>query len=351
MRGMTRGASILDQTTTTTTTTATGWLDPGTPFGRGWAPLAVLASDDLDETRERIARIYKPHELSVIGVRQRVRARMHHRALGPAVSLNRLAHGAAVCIDPDRLDGFCLVQMPLTGEATVWHPTEALRCSAGQASVISPQEAVRMQWSADCDQFMLRIDRQRLLHVAAAISGCEPSAVLRLAPQIDLRLGDGAAWWQLMHYLTALLHPGAPTPTSGLHNALLEDHVLAMLLRAAWLPPAVRRTAPPRLRQLDDFIEAHLDQPITVADLARAVNSSVRLVQQLFARERGTTPLAHIRRLRLERVRHDLLHPGADTRVGQTAARWGFEHPGRFAAAYHQTYGESPSATLARSQG
>ena len=74
------------------------------------------------------------------------------------------------------------------------------------------------------------------------------------------------------------------------------------------------------------------------------------LVQQLFARERGTTPMAHIRRLRLERVRHDLLHPAADTRVLQTAARWGFEHPGRFAAAYQQAYGESPSATLARSQ-
>ena len=48
--------------------------------------------------------------------------------------------------------------------------------------------------------------------------------------------------------------------------------------------------------------------------------------------------------------RHDLLHPGPDTRVLQTAEHWGFEHPGRFAAAYQQAYGESPSATLARSR-
>lgn len=331
------------------------WLDRHAPSGPAWAPLSVLDSDDLDETRDQIARIYKPHELAVVGARQRVRARMHHRALGPAVSINRLAHGAAVRIDPDRLDGFCLVQMPLTGEATVWHPKEALRCSAGQASVIAPQEAVRMHWSADCDQFMLRIDRQRLLHVAAAIRGGEPAATLRLQPQFDLRAGSGAQWWQLMHYLAALLQPGTAPPAAGLNTALLEDHVLAMLLQAVWAP-AAEQTAPaharpPRLRQLDEFIEAHLDQPLSTADLARAVHSSVRLVQQLFARERGTTPLAHIRRLRLERVRHDLLHPRADTRVLQTAARWGFEHPGRFACAYQQAFGESPSATLARSQG
>lgn len=333
---------------------ATAWLERGAPTGAAWSALSVLASDDLDETREQIARIYKPHDLSVIGSRQRLRARMHHRALGPSVSLNRLAHGAAVRIDPDRLDDFFLVQMPLAGEATVWHQDARHRCAKGEATVISPQDAVRMEWSGDCDQFMLRVDRRRLEHVAAAIGGSEPAATLRLAPRLDLRQGSGAHWWQLMHYLAALLQPGGEHPASGLHTAMLEDHVLAMLLRVAW-PPATVSRAPaaatvPRLRKLEDFIEAHLDQPLTLADLAHVGNSSVRLVQQLFARERGTTPMAHIRRLRLERVRHDLLHPGPDTRVMQAAARWGFEHPGRFAAAYQQAFGESPSATLARSR-
>lgn len=331
---------------------APSWLDRDAPSGEAWAALSVLASDDLDETRDQIARIYKPHDLAVIGGRQRVRARMHHRALGPSVSLNRLAHGAAVRIDPDRLDDFFLVQMPLAGEAAVWHQDARHLCAEGEATVISPQDAVRMEWSGNCDQFMLRIDRQRLLHVAAALSGSEAATSLRLAPRLDLRRGSGAHWWQLMQYLAGLLQPGGEHPSSGLHIAMLEDHVLAMLLRMAWAPATVSRApacaSVPRLRQLEDHIEAHLDQPLTVADLARAVNSSVRLVQQLFARERGTTPMAHIRRLRLERVRHDLLHPGPDTRVLQTAARWGFDHPGRFAAAYQQAYGESPSATLAR---
>lgn len=327
------------------------WLNRVAPEGAAWAPLSVLASDDLEETREQIARIYKPHELSVIGQRQRLKARMHHRALGSAVSLNRLAHGAAVHIDPGRLGDFFLVQMPLAGDATVWHQNAQHRCTVGQATVISSQDAVRMAWSDNCDQFMLRIDGRRLHHVAAALVGSVP-AELRLTPVLDLRQGAGSLWWQLMHYLASVAQPGIEQPPSCLHTATLEDHALAMLLRLSWAPAMENhvRPAPPRLRLLDDFIEANLDRPLTVADLARAANSSVRLVQQLFSQERATTPMAHIRRMRLERVRHELLHPTADTRVTQTAARWGLEHPGRFAAAYQQAYGEHPSATLARRQ-
>jgi AraC-like DNA-binding protein len=32
--------------------------------------------------------------------------------------------------------------------------------------------------------------------------------------------------------------------------------------------------------------------------------------------------------------------------VAEVAARWGFSHLGRFAAAYRKRYGESPSHTL-----
>jgi hypothetical protein len=82
--------------------------------------------------------------------------------------------------------------------------------------------------------------------VAAALTGSEAAATLRLAPQLDLRQGSGAHWWQLMHYLAALLQPGGEHPSSGLHTAMLEDHVLAMLLRVAWAPATVSRAHRPR---------------------------------------------------------------------------------------------------------
>jgi transcriptional regulator GlxA family with amidase domain len=57
--------------------------------------------------------------------------------------------------------------------------------------------------------------------------------------------------------------------------------------------------------------------------------------------------MAHLRRVRLERVHADLLAADPDrTTVGAVAARWGFADPGRFARQYREVYGRAPSATL-----
>ena len=64
-------------------------------------------------------------------------------------------------------------------------------------------------------------------------------------------------------------------------------------------------------------------------------------------RSLGTTPMAYLRRLRLEKTRHELstAEPGAVS-VTNVATRRGFVHLGRFAAAYSRAFGETPSETL-----
>jgi AraC-like DNA-binding protein len=88
-------------------------------------------------------------------------------------------------------------------------------------------------------------------------------------------------------------------------------------------------------------------RPWTVGDLASAVFTSVRSLQEGFRRSLDTTPTAYLRRLRLERAREDLLAVGPErVRVTEVAARWGFLHVSRFAAAYADRFGELPSETL-----
>lgn len=60
----------------------------------------------------------RSHRLSVTGEHERLRARMHHAALGE-VALSRLSYGASVQIDPDPLDAFFLIQMLLAGGAQI----------------------------------------------------------------------------------------------------------------------------------------------------------------------------------------------------------------------------------------
>jgi len=101
----------------------------------------VLASADLDHTRTAVGRCMKPHGLSVRGRGQALRARMHHLAMG-RVSLSRLHYGAPVQIEPDRLEGFYLVQMPLAGTADGRCGGQHIQSTPELASVLSPQQPV-----------------------------------------------------------------------------------------------------------------------------------------------------------------------------------------------------------------
>ncbi|MGJ5748669.1 AraC-like DNA-binding protein [Streptomyces puniciscabiei] len=105
---------------------------------------------------------------------------------------------------------------------------------------------------------------------------------------------------------------------------------------------------PAMLRRALAYIDDNADQPITVADIAAAAHVTVRALQYAFRRHLDTTPLAHLRRVRLAHAHQDLAAATPDNGESVTAiaARWGFHHPGRFAALYRDTYQRTPHTTL-----
>jgi AraC-like DNA-binding protein len=130
---------------------------------------------------------------------------------------------------------------------------------------------------------------------------------------------------------------------------LLASSVLAAFPNTALTEPDGSEARPATIRRALAYMESNLDQAIGVADIATSADVTVRALQAAFQRHLGTTPLAHLRRLRLAEVRGELLaaDPSETTVVG-VAARWGFHHHGRMTAAYRELYGELPSTTLAR---
>ncbi|MDG4780988.1 helix-turn-helix transcriptional regulator [Micromonospora sp. WMMD961] len=101
------------------------------------------------------------------------------------------------------------------------------------------------------------------------------------------------------------------------------------------------------LRRAITFLEGHADQDISAADIAVASRVSLRAVQLAFRRHLGTTPMAYLRRIRLDRAHHDLVRadPRQET-VSAIASRWGFASHSRFTARYHASYGVPPRETL-----
>ena len=102
------------------------------------------------------------------------------------------------------------------------------------------------------------------------------------------------------------------------------------------------------VRRAVAFLEANPDLDLGIVEIAQATHVSIRTLQAAFRRHLDTTPMAYLRRVRLDRVRADLraAEPGTGVTVTQVATRWGFGDPGRFSAYYRRAYGESPRATL-----
>lgn len=109
----------------------------------------------------------------------------------------------------------------------------------------------------------------------------------------------------------------------------------------------VARSGPVVLRAAQ-YIEDNAHRDITLADIAGSVRLTPRAVQYAFRRHLDTTPMAHLRQVRLAQAHADLrtAGPGSGATVAAIAARWGFTNPGRFAALYRRTYGTSPRSTL-----
>jgi AraC family ethanolamine operon transcriptional activator len=98
-----------------------------------------------------------------------------------------------------------------------------------------------------------------------------------------------------------------------------------------------------------DFLHAHPDEPIYIADLCVAAMVSERCLRGAFQEFYSMSPIRYLRLRRLNQVHRTLRD--ADplrTTVTRAAMRYGFWELGRFAVDYKTLFGETPSDTLKR---
>jgi transcriptional regulator GlxA family with amidase domain len=105
-----------------------------------------------------------------------------------------------------------------------------------------------------------------------------------------------------------------------------------------------------QVQRVEEWIEAHFADPVTVDDLAEVAGIGVRSLQTAYRRLRGCTPMEALARRRLEAARDALRAASPPTTVTNVAADCGFFHFGRFAFHYRRAFGETPSTTLARAR-
>jgi transcriptional regulator GlxA family with amidase domain len=102
-------------------------------------------------------------------------------------------------------------------------------------------------------------------------------------------------------------------------------------------------TALPRsARRAYEFIQANLGNPITLAEMAGAARCSPRQLQLVFRQCFNTTPIAMLRRLRLEGAAATL-SKGDYLSVTEVALAFGYSNLGRFASDFRRQFACRPS--------
>ena len=101
-----------------------------------------------------------------------------------------------------------------------------------------------------------------------------------------------------------------------------------------------------RLVRVQRWIDAHLDQDITLDRLCAVAGVGPRSLQKALLAARGQTPHEFVTARRLTAARMRLESAFSPVRVSTVALDCGFGHFGRFAASYRAAFGESPVETV-----
>lgn len=331
----------------------------GAPWRGARAPLAdhgKVATRDVHQAAEQVGRIFCAHRLRPLDRARGFNALHNHRRF-PGGSINYVAYGGEVEIDPGCLERFFLLQIPLTGAAEIRCGGRTSETSPGRAaSLLSPTQPSVMRWRASCGQLILMLDRAPVEDAVSALLGDEVGELV-FAPSVRLDSDFGRTLFAQVSHLAARAEtasrdcdPMLARIGDTIAQALIwnqDSNRRNRLLRsedAAPLPPA-------RIVRALDYLDDHLDEPLDIADLARHCGCSVRALQAAFQRHRGETVTAALETRRLALLRRHLLAGDAAHSVTELIHACGFSHLGRAALAYRRVYGERPSETLRRAPG
>ena len=323
------------------------------------AAYSRVHTTDVDDAAESIGRIFCPHALDPLRHSWPDFHALHNCAAFDGFSVNYVAYGGSVAIDPGCLDRFFLLQMPIRGRAQIRTGGRKVESGPGAAaSLLSPTLPTRMIWQDNCAQLILLVDRQQIESRAAALAE-RPAGRVEFEPHIDLDTPFGRALQFQIEYLVDLAEHGGPAPDL---PPVHDGHLARVHPRASSHRPAAQSQrchqpagAPPRsvapvFKRARDSLEAHAAEPLDLEKLSRVSGIGIRSLQLGFKRHFGVSISEVLQDIRLEHLHARLLNARSGERIIDIAFDLGFTHLSRMAGVYRAKFGETPSATLRKNR-
>jgi AraC-like DNA-binding protein len=328
---------------------------PPDPVDDGPVRRELLTASGTEQAIELMRTTYVDHEPRIPAARRDAQVRIAIRSVRApqgTFRLDRLRHSLGMdvrCVPSQQVT----VLLPLAGRVRYVCRDE----EATGLRLVPTWSGFDADWDDDADAVGHTIDGGVVAQVGAEMAGLEPDDV-RFSSMLPI---DPVRERHLVQVLSHLGRDTLDNPEA-LASPLVRGETLRHLAATVLLtfPNTALEAAedptrdgpggaePATIRRAVAYIEEHAHEPVGLEDIAAAARIGVRGLQHGFARYRETTPLGHLRRVRLERAHRELRSgdPTAGDTVAAIAARWGFAHGGRFSAEYRHVFGCAPSDTL-----
>ncbi|HJR29716.1 MAG TPA: helix-turn-helix domain-containing protein [Pseudomonas sp.] len=315
-------------------------------------------SDDLEAARSWMSGICGPHRL-VSATPERIR--FHHNAnmfKSMATTLGTIEYGTDVTIDIEDVEHFSSysLSLPLSGEQELSKAGSVVRSDRDQGVIISPNEHQLLTISGDCRKVQVVITRVAMSEALEGMLQRPLDVPLRFEPMMDAIDGASASWWRMARYFIDELERSSElfeqvAFTRDIESSLIKGLILAQPNNYSQeLRDALGVKLPHYLVRARQYIHDNAREALHLEDIEAAAGVSRFKLFDAFRKYFALSPMAYLKKYRLNAVRQEILEHGSARNISGIAMGWGFMHLGRFSSEYRKLFDETPSMTLQRKE-
>ncbi|MBY3108044.1 AraC family transcriptional regulator [Rhizobium laguerreae] len=308
---------------------------------------------DPDELSEILSTPNSPIKVAAEG-NMPIAYRCNFVSVGEEVTVADCTYEGTILIRREAPSDRMIVFMPMEGNASFEGMREQIYSVPARGTILEAGRAAGARLFGPRRHFGLFVDQAKIVSHLTHMFERTISGDIDFHPHIDLTNGPGLVLQQIVSSLHRGLSGDGPLQRAPLAVSSLCDAAIYLLLESCpnrysnELALPAPAPAPRHVKWAIDFMQEHIAEPISLSDIAMAAKVSVRTLQQGFRQFRNTTPMSYLQDLRMAAAHRDLLESDARQAIADVALKWGFMHPGRFAAEYRKRFGQLPSQTLKR---
>ncbi|MGL6284312.1 MAG: AraC family transcriptional regulator [Microcoleaceae cyanobacterium] len=309
----------------------------------------ILESTNYDETSTILTKLIGPHKSQLTGPHTNFFTRFYHAELYQSSMLYIQWCGGEI-LTRTQPDNLYILYIPLEGliQEKI-NSCLPIYSSSEKAHIFTPEQDLVGTLSTRGQGISVCMPHHLVQGELTKLLNNNPHDFVDFDPELDLTTFFGQSLKQIV------LFAWQETQNRSLFLPQLEQTLLTGLLQyqshnySAALQFVGASLSQQQVCLAKEFIEANLENPISLGDISEAVGVSARSLQRAFTRHCDCSPMQFLTQLRLDAIHRELKQGKKLGNITNLMLKYQFNHLGRCSQSYQKRFGELPSQTVRRS--